>query len=110
MPKKISANEAQLRNMIREIVKEELALISAEEQNGWETELEMRRVLPRQQEKSEQQEGPWAIFGEPKPDPYKRSPFKQERPRALPGWSEPYRPDFSNFDVPPFMPHKPKSS
>jgi hypothetical protein len=47
-------------------------------------------------------DGPWAVFGTPKPDPH-RNGTQPEPPRALPGWSEPYRPDFTGFDAPPLI-------
>ncbi|TCP69329.1 hypothetical protein [Baia soyae] len=42
---------------------------------------------------------PCAIFGAPEPAPKKRR-MKEERPRALPGWSEPYRTTYSELDSP----------
>lgn len=50
----------------------------------------------------------WAIFGTPEPDP-ERKPVKKEHPRALPGWPELYRPDFTGFDSAPYLPKQPKS-
>lgn len=41
---------------------------------------------------------PWAIFGAPEPAPTKTRRVKEERPRALPGWSEPYRPNYSELE------------
>ncbi|SDY66771.1 hypothetical protein [Thermoactinomyces sp. DSM 45892] len=42
---------------------------------------------------------PCAIFGAPEPAAKKRR-IKEERPRALPGWSEPYRTNYTELDSP----------
>lgn len=49
--------------------------------------------------------GTWAIFGTPELDPVQT---RSEHPRALPGFPELYRPDFTGFDAPPFIPKQPR--
>ncbi|MBA4493146.1 hypothetical protein ACFO25_07300 [Paenactinomyces guangxiensis] len=119
-------NEARLRNLIRRILKEELAHVNDQnDEHEWETnqkpcavwskepvqhEKKWEELPLHQQTPDEAANAPWAVFGSPKPVSGKPAGSKQERPRALPGWSEPYRPDFSNFDAPPYMPKKPMTS
>ncbi|MBD1371159.1 hypothetical protein IC620_02140 [Hazenella sp. IB182357] len=46
----------------------------------------------------------WAIFGEPEPVKGDQNTLKKERPRALPGWSQPYRPEFNGLESTPYLP------
>jgi hypothetical protein len=110
--KKYSRLDSQLIQIIREIIKEELdrhfskkrdfepeAQTTSTRSSTSETDPGPDNISPPRLV-DDFGDGPWAIFGTPEPDP-KKHPRKAERPRALPGWQEPYRPNFTGFDSPP---------
>jgi hypothetical protein len=111
-----SAYESHLRRLIRKMIKEELRSLSESGQNTEGTEAETASTSAGEQ--AEQIAPPrfadgfqtetWAIFGSPEPDPEKQLLPKREQPRALPGFPELYRPDFTGFDSPPFLPRRPQ--
>lgn len=98
---KTTITEERLRKLVRKIVREEI-----EEYRKEKTERQVH-VTGIPQGEGAVSEGPWAVFGPPKPDPAKN--FKRlERPRALPGWSEPYQ-EGDDFQPGPFRPKRVKS-
>lgn len=133
MENKLSPADVQLRKLIRRIAREEVARYmenqetadpsprlaikkqeekqapqKSQEKKTQETQsIQVSQVMdpPPKQEK-EITEHSWAIFGSPQPDATQNY-SRQQRPRALPGWTEPYRPEFEEFDAPPFLAHKP---
>lgn len=67
--------------------------------------------MPHTPQSSDRQgEEPWAFFGapEPAPTPMRTRRLKEERPRALPGWSEPYRPNYNEIESPRSAPRRRK--
>jgi hypothetical protein len=115
MVHKNSTTEERLRKLIHKIIREELDLIFTKKQVPLDFKshpnADQLKEKPQKVEESSQQirhtepeNSPWAIFGSPKPDPDKH--FKHERPRALPGWSDPYRPNLSDFEAPPYLPRR----
>ena len=105
---------SQLRKLIRKIVREELNEFIAEKKN--EKESASLPALAQEQRKDDPtlkpprmaedpHTGTWAIFGTPELDPVQT---RSEHPRALPGFPELYRPDFTGFDAPPFIPKQPR--
>jgi hypothetical protein len=117
------AHESHLRRLIRKIVKEEIARLLEEEQAKHEkttAEDSASSIIsaagsnPPEQEITPPrfadgfQTGTWAIFGAPEPDPEKPFAINREEPRALPGFPELYRPDFTGFDAPPYLPRRPQ--
>ncbi|MBA4600763.1 hypothetical protein [Thermoactinomyces mirandus] len=107
-------HESHLRRLIRKIVLEELSQFlpeakKAKDSASSQPETESSKneptfTPPRMAE--DLHTGTWAIFGTPELDPvYSQS---NDHPRALPGFPELYRPDFTGFDAPPFIPRHPK--
>lgn len=101
---------SQLRKLIRKIVREELSQFFAEskkENNSASLPEQMEDgpsiKPPRMAE--DPHTGTWAIFGTPELAPVQT---QSEHPRALPGFPELYRPDFTGFDAPPFIPKHPR--
>lgn len=114
--KKIDSHDSPLRLLIQKIVKEELkklnyhTLESPQQQNSsspCSTPQTKDPILPSTNSDPYQSQS-WAIFGTPEPDP-KRTNIQKQQPRALPGWPELYRPDFTGFDSTPYIPKHPKS-
>jgi hypothetical protein len=112
-----SAHESHLRRLIRKMIKEELKALFEGEQTTEEKEPAAAGISDVKQ--PEQNIAPprfadgfqtdtWAIFGSPEPDPEKRLISQREQPRALPGFPELYRPDFTGFDSPPFITQRPQ--
>lgn len=108
-------HESHLRRLIRKIIKEELNQFLLETKKvknstsspSSETEsskTEPTFTPPRMAE--DLHTGTWAIFGTPELDP--GCSHSNDHPRALPGFPELYRPDFTGFDAPPFIPKHPK--
>lgn len=124
--KKPAWNESQLRRLIRKIVQEELSQMEGNHQtptqkfsydgfegfddfDGFAPSLNERPAPSKKKQPDfEPNNEPWAIFGAPEPAPSKTRRVKEERPRALPGWSEPYRPSYSELESPPNSSRKKK--
>lgn len=97
---KTAVSEERLRKLIRTIVQEELSGTIKEKENH----IQISDTPNNDQSISISNKGPWAVFGPPKPDPAKN--FKRlERPRALPGWSEPYQ-EGHDLQPGPFRPKR----
>ncbi|MGA8943119.1 MAG: hypothetical protein WB502_10440 [Thermoactinomyces sp.] len=107
-------HESHLQKLIRKIVREELSQFLIEvkkkkDSSSPPSEPETSKnepnfTPPRMAE--DLHTGTWAIFGTPELDPVYSQANNQ--PRALPGFPELYRPDFTGFDAPPFIPKHPK--
>lgn len=106
--------ESHLRKIIRKMIREELSQFLIEAKKGKDSASSLSETEsfkneptftpPRMAE--DLHTGTWAIFGTPELDPvYSQS---NDHPRALPGFPELYRPDFTGFDAPPFIPKHPK--
>ncbi|SEN04299.1 hypothetical protein [Lihuaxuella thermophila] len=116
MTRKPSTGDTKLRDLIRRIVKEELAKMAAQHpERNWLMNPEhsesrsgnhsdKRTKSELHPEYAEWEDGPWAVFGPPEPDPSHLSRYKQQKPPALPDWSAPYHPDFNHFEAPPYTP------
>lgn len=113
---KKSANyESSLRHLIRKIVKEELKKLDLKQNESTKkskalsesTEIQSKDPILPSTHSDPYQSGSWAIFGTPQPDP-QRTKIRNQQPRALPGWPELYRPDFTGFDSTPYIPKQPK--
>jgi hypothetical protein len=113
MNQKPSSGEKELREAIRKLVREELQHLLRKRRNR--TGKPADSSEPRTSSAAELYppglaEGftdrPWAVFGVPRPDPNKHPGFPRREPSALPGWAEPYHPDFTGFDSPPYLPRK----
>ncbi len=107
-------HESHLRKLIRLIIREELSQFLIEANKSEDTDSsqsetnfskhEQTFTPPRMAE--DLHTGTWAIFGTPELDPVCSQ--SNNHPRALPGFPELYRPDFTGFDAPPFIPKHPK--
>lgn len=118
MTRKPSTGETKLRDLIRRIVKEELANMASQQlESEWLMNPEhfepnpadrdgKRKKSEPHPEHAEWEDGPWAVFGPPEPDPSRLSRYKQQKPPVLPDWSDPYHPDFNHFEAPPYMPKR----
>jgi hypothetical protein len=110
LTKKTANYESPLRLLIQKIVKEELKKLtdhSLESTPQSSTSSSKDPILPSTHSDPYQSQS-WAIFGTPEPDP-KRTHIQKQQPRALPGWPELYRPDFTGFDSAPYIPKHPKT-
>ncbi|MFC7440630.1 hypothetical protein [Laceyella putida] len=104
--------ESHLKRMIRKIVKEELNSMHkkkdqppAQKEGTDDTDdLLSQFKAPRLAEDLDT--GTWTIFGVLEP----LSSFHDKQARALPGFPELYRPDFSGFESTPYLPKYPKRS
>jgi hypothetical protein len=95
MRKKSSAQESQLRKLIREMIREELTAMHRVSPMGepmWE-QAEMEQMA------REEMHPPWAVFGSPEPAPQQR----QRQGGNAPNWNEPYHPHH-DLDAPPYIP------
>lgn len=120
---KRKTTEAQLRQMIRKIVREELQRMQRMDDSEWmEDDPDFPQQRGKGPERPEAHESrgypdpfdqgdlspdhpPWVSFGRPQPDPNR----KQEQPPRYPEWPGPYTPDLeSGFDNPPYIPKRRK--
>jgi hypothetical protein len=109
MNRKPSSGEKELREAIRKLVREELQHLLRERRSR--TGKPADSSIPRTSSAAElyppgHADRPWAVFGVPRPDPEKHPVFPRGKPNTLPGWPEPFHPDFTGFDSPPYLPRK----
>ncbi|WP_124727835.1 hypothetical protein [Staphylospora marina] len=119
MKSRSSCHDNHLIQAIRGLIKEELRLLlsaKSRQERDREPAAEVARSTAGDTETLQPPrlaegfaDGPWAVFGTPKPDPNKTGK-QPDPPRALPGWSEPYRPDFTGFDSPPLINRHPEKN
>ncbi|SFJ09149.1 hypothetical protein [Thermoflavimicrobium dichotomicum] len=106
---KSSANESKLRKMVRQMIQEELKQLHSSPYEAPPFSSYNYSQFPDEENFSKEQEEwsqtpPWATFGAPVPakqsrhERQSRKSSEQQNP-----WSEPYHPEFDEFDAPPFF-------
>lgn len=102
MAKKPTLNEEKLRKLIRSMIQEELSKLHGygEPFPSWEAPEPSRLHEPIPSDEEMPPEDGWAHFGPPKPDPMVDTKSKQSRPRALPGWVDPFQSPMGGAPIP----------
>jgi hypothetical protein len=114
---KKKSSEAQLRQMIRKIVREELQRMQNLEDSEWMEDPDFPQPRGKMPERPEARENfddsdpfdhgdlspehpSWVNFGRPQPDPSR----KREQSPRVPEWPGPYTPDLeTTLDNPPYI-------
>ncbi|WP_044642372.1 hypothetical protein [Risungbinella massiliensis] len=119
MVKKNSFHEEKLKKLVRSMVQEELDRIHNGgmeepifEPEGWQKPKQEpmpsnANIPPDEPDLFWEPDDDWAFFGSPEPNEPQNAKIKQQRPRALPGWVEPLRPNNQALST-PFLPKKRK--
>jgi hypothetical protein len=122
---KKKATDAQLRQMIRKIVREELQRMQGIGHSEWmEHESDFPRGKMAERPEPHESRGypdpfdqgdlspdhpPWASFGPLQPDPNRKHSQREEQPPRYPEWPGPYTPDLeSSLGNPPYIPKRRK--
>lgn len=121
---KKKANDAQLRQMIRKIVREELQRMQNMDDSEWmeqdpdfppkmagRPDLHESRGYPDPFDQGDlsPDHPPWASFGPAQPDPTRKPSGRSDQPPRYPEWPGPYTPDLeSELDNPPYIPKRRK--
>lgn len=116
--------DAQLRQMIRKIVREELQRMRNADDPDWmehdpdfPPKVEHRPDFhesrgypdPFDQGDLSSDHPPWASFGPAQPDPTRKPSGRSDQPPRYPEWPGPYTPDpESGLDNPPYIPKRRK--